>query len=86
VFADPYRFDVRRAPNPHLAFGFGPHFCLGSALARLELNVMFTELLKRIPDVELANADPLPYRHSNFIVGPEAMPVRFTPTPATANA
>ena len=82
VFDDPFRFDVRRDPNPHLAFGFGPHYCLGQALARLELKVMFTELLRRLPDVELATDAPLPYRHSNFIVGPEAMPVRFTPTGA----
>jgi cytochrome P450 family 142 subfamily A polypeptide 1 len=81
VFDDPYRFDVRRHPNPHLAFGFGPHFCLGNALARLELKVMFSELLRRLPDIELDTDEPLPYRASNFIVGPEAMPVRFTPSP-----
>ena len=45
VFDDPDRLDVRRDPNPHLAFGFGPHFCLGASLARLELKVMFSELL-----------------------------------------
>ena len=55
VFADPFTFDVRRDPNPHIAFGFGPHFCLGQALARLELNVMFDELLRRLPDLELAD-------------------------------
>ncbi len=78
VFDDPDRFDVRRAPNPHLAFGFGPHFCLGASLARLELKVMFSELLRRLPDLHLAG-DPLPRRASNFISGPEAMPVAFTP-------
>ena len=82
VFDDPDRFDVQRDPNPHLAFGFGPHFCLGSSLARLELRVMFSEVLRRMPDLELANDEPLPWRASNFITGPEAMPVRFTPTPA----
>ena len=81
VFVDPFRLDVRRDPNPHLAFGFGPHFCLGAALARLELRVMFSELMQRLPDLELATDEPLPYRASNFIVGPEAMPVRFTPGP-----
>jgi cytochrome P450 family 142 subfamily A polypeptide 1 len=81
VFADPFRFDVTRQPNPHLAFGFGPHFCLGASLARLELKVMFERVLARLPNLELATDDPLPYRASNFIVGPEAMPVRFTPTP-----
>jgi cytochrome P450 family 142 subfamily A polypeptide 1 len=80
VFDDPFTFDVRRHPNPHLSFGFGTHFCLGASLARLELNVMFDELLRRLPDIELDTNDPLPFRESNFIVGPEAMPVRFTPT------
>jgi cytochrome P450 family 142 subfamily A polypeptide 1 len=80
VFAEPDVVDLTRHPNPHLAFGFGPHFCLGAPLARLELNVMFGELLRRLPDIELAGDGSLPYRSSNFIVGPEAMPVRFTPT------
>jgi cytochrome P450 family 142 subfamily A polypeptide 1 len=80
VFADPDRLDLRRDPNPHLAFGFGPHFCLGASLARLELRLMFREVLTRLPDLELDTADALPFRPSNFISGPEAMPVRFTPT------
>jgi cytochrome P450 family 142 subfamily A polypeptide 1 len=80
-FADPQRFDVQRTPNEHLAFGFGAHFCLGQALARLELRVMFEQLLIRMPDIELA-VDPgtLPRRPANFISGLEAMPVRFTPS------
>ena len=78
VFDDPDRLDVQRVPNPHLAFGFGPHFCMGASLARMELRVMFTELLRRLPDLHLAG-DPLPRRSSNFISGPEAMPVAFTP-------
>jgi cholest-4-en-3-one 26-monooxygenase len=78
VFEDPNRFDVRRNPNPHLAFGFGPHFCMGASLARLELKVMFEELLRRLPDLRLVG-DPSPRRSSNFISGPEAMPVAFTP-------
>jgi len=78
VFDDPDRFDVRRDPNPHLAFGFGPHFCMGASLARLELQVMFSELLRRLPDLHLAG-DPMPRRSSNFISGPETMPVAFTP-------
>jgi cytochrome P450 family 142 subfamily A polypeptide 1 len=83
-FPDPFTFDVRRDPNHHIAFGFGPHYCLGQALARLELNVMFDVLFRRLPDLELANDEPLPYRASNFIVGPEAMPVKFTPTAPVA--
>lgn len=79
VFNEPNRFDVRRDPNPHLAFGFGPHFCMGASLARLELRVMFAEVLRRLPDLHLAG-DPLPRRSSNFISGPEAMPVAFTAT------
>ena len=82
-FPEPDRFDVRRDPNHHLAFGFGPHYCLGQALARLELAVMFDVLFRRLPDLEPANDEPLPFRASNFIVGPEAMPVRFTPSART---
>ena len=79
VFADPDLLDVRRNPNPHLAFGFGPHFCLGASLARLELKIMFEELLARLPDIRLASDEQLEFRASNFISGPESMPVRFTP-------
>jgi cytochrome P450 family 142 subfamily A polypeptide 1 len=81
VFRDPFRFDVERTPNDHVAFGgYGAHFCLGASLARLELRVMFETLLARLPDIELApGADPLERRPSNFIVGLESMPVRFTP-------
>jgi cholest-4-en-3-one 26-monooxygenase len=86
VFERPDDLDVRRNPNPHLAFGFGPHFCLGASLARLELKVMFTELLHRLPDIELVPGADLNYRASNFISGPETMPVRFTPTAATGGA
>jgi cholest-4-en-3-one 26-monooxygenase len=77
-FPEPDVFDVERRPNEHLAFGFGTHFCLGASLARLELRVMFDELLRRLPDMELATGDPLPRRPSNFIVGIEHMPVAFT--------
>jgi cytochrome P450 family 142 subfamily A polypeptide 1 len=83
VFAEPDRLDVTRDPNDHVAFGgYGAHFCLGSSLARLELRVMFEELLARLPDMELATSEPLPLRPSNFIVGIEHMPVRFTPRSA----
>ncbi len=80
VFADPMRFDVTRSPNPHIAFGFGTHFCLGASLARLECRVMFAELLRRLPDIELATDEPLRRRPSNFVSGLESLPVIFTPT------
>ncbi len=81
VFCDPDRFDIERDPNPHLAFGgYGTHFCLGASLARLELRVMFEEILARLPDMQLDSDEALPMRPSNFITGFESIPVRFTPT------
>jgi cytochrome P450 family 142 subfamily A polypeptide 1 len=81
VFERPDTFDVARTPNPHVAFGgYGTHHCLGASLARLELRIMFEELLRRLPDLELAGESALPRRASNFIVGIEEMPVRFTPS------
>lgn len=80
VFTEPERFDITRDPNSHLAFGFGTHFCLGNQLARLELAMMTHRVLQRLPDLRLASDDPLPLRRANFVVGPEAMPVVFTPT------
>jgi cytochrome P450 family 142 subfamily A polypeptide 1 len=80
VFRDPDVFDVERSPNDHVAFGgYGTHFCLGASLARLELRVMFEELLRRLPDLRLASGDPLPLRPNNFIAGVESMPVVFAP-------
>ncbi len=80
VFDNPFKFDLEREPNQHLAFGWGTHFCLGASLARLELKIMFQRLAERMPDMQLATDDPLPWRASNFIVGPEEMPVTFTPS------
>jgi cytochrome P450 family 142 subfamily A polypeptide 1 len=80
AFERPDVFDVERTPNEHLAFGgFGTHHCLGANLARLELRVAFERLLARMPDVELAHDEPLALRPSNFIVGIEEMPIRFSP-------
>jgi cytochrome P450 len=75
VFEKPFRFDVRRRPNRHLAFGIGEHFCLGSHLARMETRVIFEELLRRLPDLELAG--PVQRLRSNFVNGIVSMPVRF---------
>ena len=79
-FDDPFRFDVQRNPNEHVAFGFGSHFCLGNQLARLELSMMTTRVLERLPDLRLADGAEVPLRPANFVTGPESMPVVFTPT------
>lgn len=80
TFGDPEAFRIDRYPNNHLAFGFGTHFCLGNQLARLELSMMQTRLLQRIPDMRLASEEPLPLRPANFVSGLETMPVTFTPS------
>jgi cholest-4-en-3-one 26-monooxygenase len=81
VFSDPHAFDVGRVANEHLAFGAGgPHFCLGANLARMEIRVMFEELLRRAPDMELNG--PVQRLRSNFINGIKHMPVTFTASPA----
>ncbi len=77
AFADPERFDVARDPNPHVGFGIGVHFCLGASLAKLEMRIMFEELFRRVPDLELCG--PVTRLRSNFINGIKSMPVRFAP-------
>jgi cytochrome P450 family 142 subfamily A polypeptide 1 len=78
VFPDPFRFDVTRAQNQHLAFGFGPHLCLGAQLARLELRVIFTEVLTRLRNLRLADPGFNPtYSHSSFVRGIQQLPVLF---------
>jgi cholest-4-en-3-one 26-monooxygenase len=77
VFDEPFTFDVGRGDNHHLAFGIGEHVCVGAHLARLEARVMFEELLRRLPDMELAA--PVKRLRSNFINGIKEMRVRFTP-------
>ncbi|WP_437675056.1 cytochrome P450 [Sorangium sp. So ce131] len=74
VFSDPQTFDVGRTPNEHLSFGVGPHVCLGLALARLEARVAFEELLRRLPEMELAG--PVVRLRSNWVSGVKSMPVR----------
>ena len=75
VFADPYRFDITRNPNPHLAFGRGAHFCLGAALARMEMRVMFDALLDRVAGVTVTG--PVVYVRSNKHAGVRHMPVNI---------
>ncbi|GAA2341614.1 methyl-branched lipid omega-hydroxylase Cyp124 [Saccharopolyspora halophila] len=76
VFADPYRFDITRDPNPHLGFGSrGPHFCLGAHLARREISLLLRELFTRLPDIH-ATAEPVRQR-SSFVHGVEQLPCAF---------
>jgi cytochrome P450 family 142 subfamily A polypeptide 1 len=86
VFDEPFKFDIARSPNPHLAFGLGNHFCLGNQLARLELTEMVPKLLHRLPGLRLADGAELPRRASNFVSGLESMLVEFTPTARRAYA
>jgi cytochrome P450 family 142 subfamily A polypeptide 1 len=79
-FGDPENFRIDRNPNSHMAFGFGSHFCLGNQLARLEVSMMTKRVLERLPDLRLAEGADVPLRPANFVSGPEAMPVVFTPT------
>ena len=75
-FADPYRFDIHRAPNPHVAFGLmSPHLCLGAQLARMEIAVLLEELLPRLADAKLAG--PIDRLRSNFISGIKRMPIEI---------
>ena len=76
VFADPFRFDAGRDPNKHLAFGFGVHYCLGAALARMETRALFAELLPRLESIELAG--PAEYTATTFVGGPKHLPVAYS--------
>jgi cholest-4-en-3-one 26-monooxygenase len=82
VYADPDRFDVTRTPNPHLAFGIGPHFCLGANLARMEIKVMVQALVERLPDIRLAPGASAKRAASTLVAGIESLPVVFTPAAA----
>ena len=76
VFADAARFDVGRDPNKHLSFGYGVHFCLGAALARMEMNSFFSELIPRIESIELAGEPELVA--TTFVGGVKHLPIRFS--------
>lgn len=75
VFADPFKFDIGRSPNKHVAFGYGAHVCLGQHLGRMEMRVLWEELLPRLESVEL---DGEPKRMAaNFVCGPKSVPIRY---------
>ena len=76
VFTDPFRFDVGRDPNKHLAFGYGVHFCLGAALARMEVSSFFAELVPRLESIELTG-DP-EHVATTFVGGLKHLPVRYS--------
>jgi cytochrome P450 len=78
VFAAPDAFDIRRAPNPHLSFGHGPHFCLGGQLARVQMRALFGELLRRTGDLQLDGPPAL--LRSNFQRGVKRLPIRWVGT------
>lgn len=78
VFDDPFRFNITRDPNRHVAFGYGVHFCLGAALARMEVNSFFSELLPRLKAVELAGRPE--YVATTFVGGLKHLPIRYTVT------
>ncbi|OBH66783.1 cytochrome [Mycobacterium colombiense] len=76
VFDDPFRFDIGRDPNKHLAFGYGVHFCLGAALARMEISSLYCELLPRLESMELAGKPEL--SATTFVGGLKHLPIRYS--------
>lgn len=76
VFDDPFRFDVCRDPNRHLAFGYGVHFCLGAALARMEIASLYRELLPRLESIELTGEPEL--SATTFVGGLKHLPIRYS--------
>lgn len=79
IFVDPERFDIGRAPNPHLAFGHGIHACLGAVLSKLEARVLFAELFRRVKRFRLASSEPWPPRNVFHVHGPSRLPLTVEP-------
>jgi len=77
-FKDANRFDIRRDPNPHIAFGHGIHSCLGAALARMEARIALADFLARVLDFKLASNEPWQPRRALHVHGPAELPIRFT--------
>ena len=75
---------MERKQNQHVAFGWGTHFCLGASVARLEIRVMFEELMKRIPDMRLAPGAEPRFVPNCFARSPDAVKVEFTPVPRSS--
>jgi cytochrome P450 len=76
VFIDPFRFDVGRDPNKHVAFGYGVHFCLGAALARMEVNSFFSELVPRLESIELTGVPE--HTATVFVGGLKHLPISYS--------
>jgi cytochrome P450 len=76
-FAQPNKFDIKRDPNPHIAFGHGIHFCLGAALSRLEARIALPDFLSRVKHFELGTEEPLMPRKAFHVHGPSQLPLRF---------
>ena len=76
AFPDPFRFDPERSPNRHVGFGYGPHICLGQHLARLEMKILWEELLPRLASVQMAA--PGKFAESEFVCGPKYVPINYT--------
>lgn len=82
AFDDPDRFDIGRTGNRHLAFGYGPHFCLGAWLARLEAQIAIGTMIRRLGHVRFGvDPEAIEWRHDYALRGPVALPVRFDPVP-----
>ncbi len=84
VFEEPFKFDIGRDPNPHLAFGIGEHFCLGANLARLELEVIYQQLAQRLEGLELTG--PVERLRSSFVGGIKHLPIRYKMMPAQSGS
>lgn len=81
VFDNPDVLDLQRDPNPHLAFGIGPHFCLGANLARMEIKTVFQELFTRLPDITVLPDLPMQRAESSLVIGLEAVHANYTACP-----
>jgi cytochrome P450 len=75
VFDQPFRYDIARTPNKHVAFGYGAHVCLGQHLGRLEMRILWEELLPRLESLELAGTPA--NTTANFVCGPKTVPIRY---------